>query len=90
MSNKPSELHPELLGIQATNFATGTNSASRAVMYGSHISQNLVIEGSTEKRFQTGVECRLGDYVFNESTMRYASATCDRPLSCWYRYRCHP
>jgi hypothetical protein len=35
-------------------------------MYGSHISQNLVIEGSTEKRFQTGVECRLGDYVFNK------------------------
>lgn len=64
--SKPNELHPELLGIQATNFTTGTNSASRAYMYGSHISQHLVIEGSTEKRFQTGIECRMGDYVFNK------------------------
>jgi len=63
---KPNELYPELLGIQATNFATGTNSASRAYMYGSHKSSDLVIEGSTEKRIQTGVECRMGDYVFNK------------------------
>lgn len=59
-----SELHPELLGIHGTNFTIGTDSASRSQMYSSHLSQALVIEGSTEKRFQTGVEMRLGEYTF--------------------------
>lgn len=58
------ELHPELLGIHGTNFTIGNDSSSRGQMYSSHISQSLVVKGSTEKRIQTGMEMRLGEYTF--------------------------
>jgi len=33
-------------------------------MYSSHLSQSLVVNGCTEKRIQTGMEMRLGEYTF--------------------------
>lgn len=59
------EMAPELLGIHATNFTVSNDSASRSQMYSSHLSQCLVINGSTEKRFQTGVEMEIGKYTFS-------------------------
>lgn len=59
------ELHPEMLGIQALNFAARHNSASRSVMFGSHLSQRLVIEGAEEKRIQTGIEQEFGKHTFS-------------------------
>lgn len=59
------ELHPEMVGIQALNFAARHNSASRSVMFGSHISQRLVIEGAEEKRIQTGIEQEFGKHTFS-------------------------
>lgn len=59
------ELNPELLSLHALNFALDKNSSARNVMFGSHFSQRLVIDGATEKRIQTGVEQDLAKYTFN-------------------------
>lgn len=59
------ELHAEMLGIQGLNAFSRHNSASRSYMFGSHISQRLVIEGAEEKRIQTGMEREFGKYTFN-------------------------
>lgn len=59
------EYDPELLSIHALNFSQDKDSASRAVMFGSHFSQRLVISGATEKRIQTGVEQDLSKYTFS-------------------------
>lgn len=58
------ELHPELLGLQSLNFAAANDSPSRAVMFGSHFSQHLVIDGSEDSRIQTGAEQEFGKYTF--------------------------
>ena len=59
------ELHPEMMGIQGLNPFSRHNSASRSYMFGSHISQRLVIEGAEEKRIQTGMELEFGKHTFN-------------------------
>lgn len=59
------ELHPEMMGIQGFNAFSRHNSASRSYMFGSHISQRLVIEGAEEKQIQTGFEKQFSKYTFN-------------------------
>jgi len=64
MSNNTTELHPELMGLGNNLDPFGkNNSASRRKMFASHLSQALVIEGSTPKRIQTGAERELGKYT---------------------------
>jgi len=60
----PNELSPELLSINALNFAPDSDSSARSVMFGSHFTQRLVVDGANEKRIQTGVEKDLGRYTF--------------------------
>ena len=63
-NNNTSELHPELMGLGNNLDSFGKhNSASRRKMFSSHLSQALVIEGSTPKRIQTGAERELGKYT---------------------------
>lgn len=59
------ELHPELVGIQGFNALARHNSASRSYMFGSHISQRLVIDGAEENTIQTGFEQQFSKYTFN-------------------------
>lgn len=59
------EMDPELLSIHALNFSVGNDSSSRSQMFSSHFSQRLVINGSTEKRIQTGVEQDISKYTFS-------------------------
>ena len=64
LDNNTSELHPELMGLGNNLDPFGKhNSASRRKMFASHLSQALVIEGSTPKRIQTGAERELGKYT---------------------------
>jgi hypothetical protein len=58
------ELRLEYVGIQGLNSYCAHNSASRAVMFSSHIGQRLVIEGAEEKYVQTGLEQEFGKYTF--------------------------
>lgn len=59
------EMHLEMMGIQGLNSFSRHNSASRSYMFGSHISQRLVIEGAEEKRIQTGLEREFSRYTFS-------------------------
>ena len=59
------EMHLEMMGIQGLNAFSRHNSASRSYMFGSHISQRLVIEGAEEKRIQTGLEREFARHTFN-------------------------
>ncbi len=61
----PNEIEPELIGLHSLNFATGNNSSPRSVMFSSHFSQRLVIDGSTEKIIQTGLEKEFGKYTLS-------------------------
>lgn len=59
------QLYRELLGVLGLSPFDGNNSASRKQMFASHIGQTLVIDGSTERRVQTGMEREYGKYTFN-------------------------
>lgn len=59
------EMHLEMMGIQGLNAFSRHNSASRSYMFGSHISQRLVISGAEEKRVQTGLEREFSRYTFS-------------------------
>lgn len=59
------ELHRELLNVLGLSPFDGNNSASRKQMFSSHIGQSLVIDGSTERRVQTGMEREYGKYTFS-------------------------
>lgn len=60
-----SELHRELLGVSGLNPWAAHDSSSRVQMFGSHIGQALVINGSTERYCQTGMEREFGKYTFS-------------------------
>lgn len=60
-----SQIRRELLGVLGLNPFDSYDSASRKQMFASHISQALVIEGSTERFIQTGMEREYGKYTFN-------------------------
>lgn len=62
---KPDNLVPEMLSLHSINSFAPYNSSPRAVMFSSHISQRLVIEGADEQRIQTGVERELANYTFD-------------------------
>jgi len=65
VSDHHNSLRTGLLGIHSLNAFSAYNSSSRAVMFSSHFSQRLVIDGADEKRIQTGVEHDLSQYTFN-------------------------
>lgn len=50
--------------FQSSNPTALHDSASRAVMYGSHYSQSIVFAHPTEKIVQSGMEKMLGEYTF--------------------------
>lgn len=60
-----SELHRELLGVNSLNPFIGHDSSPRGQMFSSHLSQLLVIKGSTERYIQTGMEREYGKYTFS-------------------------
>jgi len=62
---QPSQIRRELLGVLGLSPFDSYDSASRKQMFASHISQALVIEGSTERYIQTGMEREYGKYTFN-------------------------
>lgn len=59
------QLQPEFLSIHSINPYCHFNSASRAVMFSSHFSQKLVIEGCEEQNITTGVSQEFSKYTFN-------------------------
>jgi len=59
------ELHPEFLSNNANDPWVDVNSASRKAMFANHLSQTLVIKGSEERYWQTGVESRFGEFCFS-------------------------
>lgn len=60
-----SELHPDLLSINALNPWAMHNSSPRAVMFSSsHIAQSLVIDGATPRSCMTGAEVEFGKTTF--------------------------
>lgn len=61
----PSELHPEFLSNNAIDPWIDVNSGPRKVMFAGHLPQALVIAGSEERYWQTGVETRFGEYNFS-------------------------
>lgn len=62
---KDNNLAPEMLSLHAINSFAPYDSSPRSVMFSSHISQRLVIEGADEKRIQTGIEHELANYTFD-------------------------
>lgn len=60
-----SELRRELLGVLGLSPFVAYNSSARRQMFSSHITQSLVIEGSTERFIQTGMEQEYAKYTFN-------------------------
>lgn len=65
MSVQPNEIRADLLSILGLNPFPGHDSSSRAQMFSSHLTQCLVVKGSTERRMQTGVERELAKYTFS-------------------------
>lgn len=65
MQHRPNELRSDLLSTIGLNPFPGHVSSPRAQMFSSHITQSLVINGSTERRLQTGVERELAKYTFS-------------------------
>lgn len=63
-----SGLRPELLGVLSLSPFNDSDSASRKQMFSSHISQCLVIDGSTERKVRTGREDEYGKYTFSVKT----------------------
>jgi DNA-directed RNA polymerase beta subunit len=61
---QPSQLYLDLLSVCGLNPWDGYNSSSRKQMFASHIGQTLVVEGATERFWQTGMEREYGKYTF--------------------------
>jgi DNA-directed RNA polymerase beta subunit len=59
------QIHRELMGVSSLNPWDGHDSSSRKQMFASHLSQALVINGSTERFCQTGMEREYGKYTFS-------------------------
>lgn len=59
------QLMPQLMGAAALSFAAGEDSAPRQAMFGTQISQSLVIDGATPRRCFTGMERRYGTATFS-------------------------
>lgn len=62
---QPNQLYRKLLGINSLNPFDGHDSSSRKQMFATHLTQALVIEGSTERYIQTGMEKEYGKYTFS-------------------------
>jgi len=65
MSHRVNEIKADLLSVLGLNPFPGHDSSPRAQMFSSHLTQSLVIKGSTERRLQTGVERELAKYTFS-------------------------
>lgn len=65
MQRTPNELSPEFLSINGLNSFVGAVSSSRSQMFGSHISQRLVIAGQQNRYLLTGMEKEFGKYTFS-------------------------
>jgi hypothetical protein len=65
LREEPNELYPELMNVCGMNPLDGHNSSSRRQMFASHLGQCLVINGSTEKRIQSGTEREFAKYTFS-------------------------
>lgn len=63
---KPNQLSQKLTTVLGLTSFDPYNSASRKQMWSSHISQALVIKGSTEKGIQSGMEQEYGKYTFSK------------------------
>jgi hypothetical protein len=61
----PNQFDSRLLSVVGINSFMANNSSVRQYMFNSHISQAIVIEGSTPKRIQSGIEQEFGKYTFN-------------------------
>ncbi len=59
------ELYPELLASAGLNFAADCNSSARQEMFGSHLSQMLVIDGANNHRCMSGMERAFAKATFN-------------------------
>lgn len=59
----PSELTPEVQGVEGLNPYAMHDSHPRQTMFGGHITQNLVISNPTLRRDFTGVERKYGKYT---------------------------
>lgn len=62
---EPNDLHVDLTSICSFNPFLRNNSSGRIQMMSSHLGQMLVINGSTERKIQTGAEREYGKYTFN-------------------------
>ena len=62
---QPSQIHRELMGVSSLNFADGNDSSPRKTMFDTHLGQALVIDKSTERRIQTGMEREFGKFTFS-------------------------
>ncbi len=62
---QPAQLHRQLMGLSGLNFSDGNDSSPRKAMYTTHLGQALVIDKSTERRIQTGMEREFGKYTFS-------------------------
>ena len=62
---EPNELHADLVSNCAFNPWLQHDSSGRVYMTSSHLGQMLVINGSTERKCQTGIENEYGKYTFN-------------------------
>jgi len=63
--HEKNQLYRELMGVSGLNPWAGHDSSSRVQMFASHISQALVINGSTERFCQTGMEREYAKYTFS-------------------------
>ncbi|MDD2879641.1 MAG: hypothetical protein PHQ58_04325 [Rhodoferax sp.] len=65
MINQPCQLDGGLLGSNSLNPYHRHTSSNRGAMYSNHLGQMLVLNGSTERRIQTGYEREYAKYTFN-------------------------
>lgn len=65
MINQPNQLHGALLGGNALNPYHQHTSSNRGAMFTNHLGQRLVLNGSTERRIQTGYEREYAKYTFS-------------------------
>lgn len=65
MNKTKNELSREFLGVAGLNPWLSHDSSSRIQMMCAHIGQALVINGSTERRCQTGMEKEYGKFTFS-------------------------
>lgn len=65
IQTEPNEALREFLGVCGLNPWFGHDSSSRQQMFASHLGQCLVINGATQRFFQTGMEREYGKYTFS-------------------------